>query len=240
MRILSKVFNKLFPCRFGRCKDKPFGCNCGTFIGLSAGAIGTAALIGGSYALSRGGNKKEEISRPSYADLYKQFFDPRAKEITGDLYDFGKSRLDPSYQAISPEQQSMIFKRIQGQLQPGFEEQLEGQRSDIYAQGIEGTPGSAILSNLRQSYLDDLSGRATDIAIEDISRTEAGRQYGGGLLERLRGSLTSDERNIAGAEYGFKYLAAQATNCQILGGSSSKPSLSKKFPIPSYGKRLFP
>ncbi len=70
-KVFRKVVNKLFPCKFGRCKDKPFGCNCGTFIGLSAGTIGTAALgAGGLAALfgGFGGGKKKGASA--------EFFDP--------------------------------------------------------------------------------------------------------------------------------------------------------------------
>lgn len=63
---LKQIFNKLFPCKWGKC-NKPFGCTCGTFIGLSAGAIGTAALLGGgAYALSQSGKKKKKTEVPTY------------------------------------------------------------------------------------------------------------------------------------------------------------------------------
>jgi len=56
-KAVRKITNKIFPCKWGRCKDKLFGCNCGTFIGLSAGTIGTMALMGGgAYLASRGGS----------------------------------------------------------------------------------------------------------------------------------------------------------------------------------------
>ena len=62
-----RLLNKLFPCKYGRCKDKPFGCNCGTFIGLSAGAIGTAALMGGgAYLLTR---KRKQKDIPEYGGM---------------------------------------------------------------------------------------------------------------------------------------------------------------------------
>ena len=54
-KAFRKTVNKLCPCKFGICKDKLFGCNCGTFIGLSAGTIGTIALLGGgAYGASQG------------------------------------------------------------------------------------------------------------------------------------------------------------------------------------------
>ena len=43
------------------------------------------------------------MARPSYAGRYGEFLDPRAGEITGELFEFGRKRLKPENQAISPE-----------------------------------------------------------------------------------------------------------------------------------------
>ena len=141
--------------------------------------------------------------RPSYAAEYGKRLDPYAGDIKELLYGAGRKRLQPGYEAISPEMQATMFGRIKEQLAPEFEEQMQAQLSNIYQQGIEGTPGSAILGKLRQDYLKGLSGRATDIGIESALRTESGRQYGGGLLERLRGGLVGEARDVAGKEYGL-------------------------------------
>lgn len=144
-----------------------------------------------------GGDDKEEAPAPPPRPSYESLIPQRAKDIEGDLYSFGKGRLDPSYQAISPEKQAMMYQRIQDQLSPAFEKSIKDQEQGIFSQGITGTPGAAILGKLRQDYMKDLMGKATDIAIEDIGLTESGRRYGAGLLDNLRGSLM----NQANMEY---------------------------------------
>lgn len=144
------------------------------------------------------GGDEEEAPQPAARPSYDSFIPERAKEIEGDLYGFGKSRLDPSYQAISPAQQAMMYKRIEEQLAPTFEKTIKDQEQGIFSQGITGTPGASILGKLRQDYMKDLMGKATDIAIEDIGLTESGRRYGVGVLDQLRGSLMKQ----ADTEYG--------------------------------------
>lgn len=143
-----------------------------------------------------GGDEEEEQkpAQPSYASFKPQ----RATDIEDQLYSFYKQRLEPGYQAITPDQQTMMFNRIKDQLSPTFEEQLKSQEQGIFSQGITGTPGASILGKLRQDYMKDLMGKATDIAIEDIGLTESGRQYGTGVLERLQGSLVGQGNTAYG------------------------------------------
>lgn len=154
-----------------------------------------------------GGDDKEE-SAPAKPALpsYSSFKPQRATDIEDQLYDFYKQRLDPSYQAITPDQQAMMFQRIQDQLSPTFEKQIKDQEQGIFTQGITGTPGASILGKLRQDYMKDLMGKATDIAIEDIGLTESGRQYGTGVLERLKEGLVGQGNTAyGGAMTGYGY-----------------------------------
>lgn len=144
---------------------------------------------------------------PDYASMYRSLIDPRVSEYTGILGDFGKSLLEEgkTYEAMTPAQQSMIYGRIKEQLQPDFDRQMKEYEQNVFTQGIEGTPGSAILGKLRQDYMKDLSGRATDIAIENIGLTEQGKQYrygaGTDILGQLRSSLMGEASGIAGTQY---------------------------------------
>ncbi len=144
----------------------------------------------------------DEEERPSYADIYKQNLNPEASEYQSLLEKYGTERLSPNYQAISPAQQSIIYNRIKSTLQPQFDEGIAGQLQNIQTMGIEGTPGAAILSKLRKDYANDLSGRATDIAIQDITSTLSEKSKGADILSNLRNSLMGEASGIAGADYG--------------------------------------
>lgn len=145
-----------------------------------------------------GGDDKEEAPSLPARPSYESFIPQRSKDIESQLYDFYKQRVTPEYQAITPDQQKMMLDRIQENLAPEFERQMKAQEQGIFSQGITGTPGASILGKLRQDYMKDLMGKGTDIAIENIGLTESGRQYGTGVLERMRGSLL----NQANTEYG--------------------------------------
>lgn len=84
------IFNKLFPCKWGICTNNFFGCTCGTFIGLSAGTIGTAALLigGGAYAASSKKKSKKDkggIASPTGTSGYKDYEDYVKRSYEGKL-----------------------------------------------------------------------------------------------------------------------------------------------------------
>lgn len=171
---------------------------------ITAAVLGFGALGGiGKAAGWWGGEKKEEKpTTPSYEDLYSRLSSPKISEYQNLLEGYGKERLSPNYQAISPAQQSIIYNRIKSTLQPQFDEGIAGQLQNIQTMGIEGTPGAAILSKLRKDYANDLSGRATDIAIQDITSTLSEKSKGADILSNLRNSLMGEASGIAGADYG--------------------------------------
>lgn len=172
---------------------------------ITAAVLGFGFLgAGGKAAGWWGGKDKKEESKPttpSYEDLYRRTSSPKISEYQNLLEGYGKERLAPSYQAISPAQQSIIYNRIKSTLQPQFDEGLEGQLQNIQTMGIEGTPGAAILSKLRKDYVNDLSGRATDIAIQDITSTLSEKSKGADILNNLRSSLMGEASGIVNQDY---------------------------------------
>lgn len=139
---------------------------------------------------------------PSYESLYNKAKSSRIGSIEDLLYGYGNQRLQPGYEAINPQQQNMIYNRIAEQLNPDFEKNLKGQEQAIYNMGIQGSPGASILGQLRKDYMNDLGGRATDIAIQNISQTANERGQGINVLDALRNSLMGEASNIAGQTRG--------------------------------------
>lgn len=166
----------------------------GTFIGLSAGTIGTIALLGGgAYALSKGGggDKMTNYQRDMQNWQLQQYeaAQKRARGLREPVEAYAKGILEPGYEAYSPEMRGKMFSRIQEQLAPGFEERMRGQREDISSQGITGTPGAAILRKLRRDYEEDLMGKATDIELTSASQTLGQKRGAAGMLSSMATSI---------------------------------------------------
>lgn len=170
-----------------------------------------------------------EAKRPNLPEPKKaeEYISPEELENERLLTEFGKSRMSPDYQVITPEQQAMMFNRIKEQLSPEFDRQLKEQQQSIFSQGITGTPGSAILNKLKQDYMNDLSGRATDIAIQNIGLTEQGKQYGVGVMGNVMNMLLNRSNQNMSIDQNYRNQVLESENTAMNTNAQTAGSLGK-------------
>lgn len=190
--MIRKVFNKLFPCKWGRCKDKLLGCNCGTFIGLSAGVIGTTALLGGGAALLFGGKKNKS---PDLSELRAA---PKPPQLTD--FPIGRDTNEAIRRAISSgfgdQFVSQTTSPLTAELRAGFQERtLPGIESALSARGLG-----------RSTIAARDIGRATQQNVRDINSVVAQAIL---QNEQAKERATGQGFQFAAAEAGQGTLAAQ-------------------------------